>query len=317
MAPLHFKTLFALLAASLLALSLGAVLNPNPSDALAAAPSVFLSDDYAQTQHAFLSAQDGDNDDNEHIHSLASNEDDVSSSSSSHHGSGGPGRIFLIRHAEKRKGGHNGLAEKGKVRAQCLKHVFGHGEYKVDYIIAQAYKPDGRRSRPYETVKPLADHLGLEVDLHCEREQADCVAKRALKAVSQGKNVLVCWQHKALTDIARAFGVRGLRYPAARSDILFQLSHKGKVSAIRSEECSGLDDDFRGWHGSKKMRPEDKLVDDEAWAPGAGEHDHSPVDDEAAEARAEADLEAETLLAAYSLDELTEIFAPVHDSDEE
>ncbi|CAD6892673.1 unnamed protein product [Tilletia controversa] len=299
MTPLHLKPLFGLLAASLLALSLGAVLSPNPASAVAvgAAPSLPLSDGHAQAQHAFLSPPQAED--------------------SSSHTSKRPGRIFLIRHAEKRKGGSNGLAEKGKVRAQCLKHFFGHGEHKVDYIIAQAYKPDGRRSRPYQTVKPLADHLGLKVDLHCEREEADCVAKRALQAVAKGQNVLVCWQHKALTDIARAFGVRGLRYPPARSDILFQLSHKGKVSAIRSEECSGLDDDFRGWHGSKKMSPKDKLIDDEAWAPGAGEHHHTAsYEEEDDGARAEGDHEAESLLAAYELDELSEIFAPVHDQDD-
>lgn len=195
---------------------------------------------------------------------------DSASSSSSHRRR--PGQIFLIRHAEKVRHGGKGLAERGKERAQCLKHVFGHGENKVGYIIAQAYKPDGKRSRPYETVKPLADYLGLDVDLHCEREDGDCVAKRAIHEVQKGHNVLICWQHRALTGVARSLGIHGLRYPAARSDILFQISHRGEVHAIRSEECAGLDDRYRGWHGSKAMRPDEKLVDDEAWAPGAGEH---------------------------------------------
>ncbi|KAK0555183.1 hypothetical protein OC846_001051 [Tilletia horrida] len=224
-----------------------------------------------------------------------------------------PGTIFLIRHAEKRKDGSKGLAPKGKLRAQCLKHVFGRGRYKVDYIMAQAYKPDGKRSRPFKTVEPLANQLGIKVDLHCEREDAKCVAERALNAVSRGHNVLVCWQHKALTDVARALGVRGLRYPPSRSDILFQLSHRGKVHAIRSEECAGLDDDFRGWHGSKRMNPEHKLVDDESWAPGAGEHSETMEAMLGPEEQETADAEAEAFLNELSLDELVEAFTPFSD----
>ena len=34
---------------------------------------------------------------------------------------------------------------------------------------------DGKRKRPYDTVKPLADDLGLEVDISCDREDSDCV----------------------------------------------------------------------------------------------------------------------------------------------
>ncbi|KAK0527834.1 hypothetical protein OC842_004743 [Tilletia horrida] len=326
---------------ALLVLALGlAIAAASASSSRSSSPHAYLADTAGRpaaildsspdlaAQHAFSFSDEDDNDTLEQQQQQQQQQENTPSSPASSSSTHRPGRIILIRHGEKQKGGGKGLAPKGKLRAQCLKHVFGRGEYKVDYIMAQAYKPDGRRSRPYQTVKPLADHLGIHVDLHCEREQADCVARRALAAVDQGKTVLICWQHKALSDIARAFGVHGLRYPPSRSDILFQLSHRGKVSAIRSEECSGLDDDFRGWHGSKKMRPEDKLVDDESWAPGMGEH-HLAARDDAddgavqsvmdSEARAEADREAEVLLANYDLDELADIFAPVHinsDSDD-
>ena len=36
---------------------------------------------------------------------------------------------------------------------------------KPDFIMAQDYKSNGKRIRPYDTVKPLADKMGLAVDL--------------------------------------------------------------------------------------------------------------------------------------------------------
>lgn len=41
--------------------------------------------------------------------------------------------------------------------------------------ILKDYKSDGSRDRPYLTVKPLADDLGLTVDHHCDRDDEDCV----------------------------------------------------------------------------------------------------------------------------------------------
>lgn len=43
--------------------------------------------------------------------------------------------------------------------------VFGASSgYNIGYILAEAYKSDGSRERPYETVEPLAQDLGLTVD---------------------------------------------------------------------------------------------------------------------------------------------------------
>lgn len=55
------------------------------------------------------------------------------------------------------------------------------------------------------TVKPLAKDLGLEVDTSCDRDDADCV-KKAVKKYKGSGNILICWEHAALTDIVQSLG---------------------------------------------------------------------------------------------------------------
>lgn len=57
------------------------------------------------------------------------------------------------------------------------------------------------------TVQPLADDLGLTVDTSCDRDKPKCVAKLVSKYDKHGSgNILICWEHDALTDIAEALG---------------------------------------------------------------------------------------------------------------
>lgn len=125
------------------------------------------------------------------------------------------------------------------------------------YILAQNYFPSGRRIRPYDTVKPLADDLGLKVDHHCERDDARCVRRAIRKASKKGaRRILVCWEHKELSRIAKKLGVHGLgtcrgrhaqlahcctEYPDDRYDVIFDL-YRGKVDDVSSEQCPGLDE---------------------------------------------------------------------------
>lgn len=73
--------------------------------------------------------------------------------------------LTLIRHGEKPSSG-NGLNADGEKRSQCLRQIFGAGSgYNIGKIIAEGYNPDGTRERAYETVAPLAQDLGLTVDV--------------------------------------------------------------------------------------------------------------------------------------------------------
>jgi len=69
-------------------------------------------------------------------------------------------------------------------------------------------KPGGARTRPLMTVQPLATDLGLTVDISCDRDDPDCVEAlvNAWDKSGNGKNVLIAWEHDALTDIVTALG---------------------------------------------------------------------------------------------------------------
>lgn len=177
-----------------------------------------------------------------------------------------PAKIFLIRHGEKVSDDSIGLSKAGKQRAQCIADLFSQNDKKVDAIITQDFKSDGSRIRPYETVKPLADRLGLTIDHHCDRDDDDCAADTVSDAADDGaKTILICWEHDALSDIADQLGIDDLEYPDDRFDIVFQM-YNGEMDAIYSEGCPTLDAQYQGWVGTRK----DNLIDDDSWADGAG-----------------------------------------------
>lgn len=57
------------------------------------------------------------------------------------------------------------------------------------------------------TVQPVANDLGLTVDTSCDRDDSDCVADLVDNYNGSG-NVLICWEHDALTDIAKSLGAK-------------------------------------------------------------------------------------------------------------
>lgn len=66
----------------------------------------------------------------------------------------------------------------------------------------------GKRTRPEMTVQPVANDLGLTVDISCDRDDPDCVKTlvQDYNDGGDGKNILICWEHDALTDIVEALG---------------------------------------------------------------------------------------------------------------
>ena len=64
---------------------------------------------------------------------------------------------------------------------------------------------DGGRDRPWETVRPLSQALGLEVDTSIGRDDVKDAAK-AVKIYDGSGNVLICWEHGELVKIAKALG---------------------------------------------------------------------------------------------------------------
>ena len=71
--------------------------------------------------------------------------------------------------------------------------------------MAQTPQKSGKQQRPYDTVKPLAESLKRTVDTSCQRDDSACVANVVGNYKGPG-NILICWEHKALTNITAALG---------------------------------------------------------------------------------------------------------------
>ncbi|GFF48321.1 hypothetical protein IFM58399_08271 [Aspergillus lentulus] len=151
--------------------------------------------------------------------------------------------VYLIRHGEKPSDGGNGLSAQGLERAQCLRNILGSASsYNIGYIMAQTPKSDGKRARPYETVEPLAEDLGLTVDTSCDRDDPKCV-RDAVEGYTGSGNILICWEHDALTDIVDKLGDDDApSYPDDRFDLIWTDPYPySAITAETSEQCPGLD----------------------------------------------------------------------------
>ena len=54
-------------------------------------------------------------------------------------------------------------------------------------------------------MEPLAEELGLTVDTSCSKTDYKCL-KDAVKDYSGSGNILICWEHDALTNIVEELG---------------------------------------------------------------------------------------------------------------
>lgn len=113
--------------------------------------------------------------------------------------------VILVRHAEKIIDPNNpdvDLSPAGQVRAQELVRMFG--DAGITAIYATQYK------RTQETVKPLADKLGLPVNVVNSKNTADLLVK--IRAENSGQTVFVAGHNNTVPEIIHALG--GPQYPA-------------------------------------------------------------------------------------------------------
>lgn len=56
----------------------------------------------------------------------------------------------------------------------------------------------------------MAADLGLAVDTSCDRDDPGCVKDAVAKfnKSGSGQNILICWEHDALTDIVAKLGMK-------------------------------------------------------------------------------------------------------------
>ncbi|KAG0274713.1 hypothetical protein BGZ96_004134, partial [Linnemannia gamsii] len=149
--------------------------------------------------------------------------------------------VYLIRHGEKPSDDSVGLSATGVQRSQCLRTVFGNSsQYNIGYIMAQQYDSAGNQARPYLTVQPLAADLGLTIDHSCARDDSSCV-KNAVSNYKGSGNILICWQHTALSNIAKALNDNNaLSYRNKLYDEIGTDVYPYNTITLSDENCSGL-----------------------------------------------------------------------------
>src|SRR2546423_3293569 len=112
--------------------------------------------------------------------------------------------VIVIRHAEKIIDPNNpdvDLSPAGQARAQELARIFG--DAGVNAIYATQYK------RTQETVKPLADKLGLRVNIINSKNTNDLLAQ--IRAQNSGQTVFIAGHNNSVPEIIAALG--GPKYP--------------------------------------------------------------------------------------------------------
>ena len=113
--------------------------------------------------------------------------------------------VILVRHAEKIIDPNNpdpDLSPAGQARAQEIGRIFG--DAGINAIYATQYK------RTQQTVKPLADKLGLPVNQVNSKSTADLLAQ--IRSQNSGQVIFIAGHNNTVPEIIAALG--GPTFPA-------------------------------------------------------------------------------------------------------
>jgi hypothetical protein len=151
-----------------------------------------------------------------------------------------PAQVLIIRHAEKPDSGDN-LSPQGVARAKAYVEYFQTNPAVLQYgtpvaiYAMQASSSDGGQDsdlslRPVETVTPLAQALGLQVQSQFQKDDVQGLVNDILSnADYDGKMVLICWEHKVIQTIAVQFGVTPTpdAWPGSVFDQVWEIDFSG------------------------------------------------------------------------------------------
>jgi hypothetical protein len=157
-------------------------------------------------------------------------------------------KIMIIRHAEKpagkvagvseagARGGHH-LSVRGWQRAGALTCLFApaHGPLQDELLAKPAFifasaaatdpEPgDSKSRRSEETVAPLAQVIGVHINLNFSKGQEVALAKAAMACDGP---VLIAWRHEGIPLIANAIlgtEIAPRNWPKERFDVVFVLT---------------------------------------------------------------------------------------------
>lgn len=155
----------------------------------------------------------------------------------------GDGTVYMIRHGEKQSRSSSNSAfrshlrsplslpvdlihehrvrdrdskgcesSKGMERAHALHDIFKDKFHLPDYIYAYHYSHECQRTT--QTITPLAESLGLEVDVMAHADDSAGAVKEFISRLSSADNIVACWEHNHILKVAESFGVPSHKIPS-------------------------------------------------------------------------------------------------------
>jgi hypothetical protein len=128
--------------------------------------------------------------------------------------------VLMIRHGEKPDSG-KGLAVAGQERAQAyiiyfqtysLQPSSNSSPIKLSYLFAAANSSSS--DRPKLTIEPLSPAIKVPIDDKHKDTDYKKVADDILQNSKYDKsNILICWHHEQILDLAAALGVDATKSP--------------------------------------------------------------------------------------------------------
>jgi hypothetical protein len=150
-----------------------------------------------------------------------------------------PAQIILIRHADEPDDPSDPhLSRAGVKRAEQLVPFITTDPVMTRFglpvaVFATQTTKHGNGQRTQETVAPLANRLNLPVQTPFLSEDYAALAKAILdNSAYAGKNVLICWNHEEIPQLARVLGVNPQppKWKGSVYDLVFVISyHDGRA----------------------------------------------------------------------------------------
>jgi phosphohistidine phosphatase SixA len=134
-----------------------------------------------------------------------------------------PVRILVMRHAEKPRDPMDPhLSDVGRARADRLADyiptVFG----TPDFLFATALSTHS--ARPVETITPLSQRIGVQIDAtFADQDYSALAAEILLQSRFTGKLLLVCWHHGNIPSFLLALGAKAGEFPDPWDPHVFNL----------------------------------------------------------------------------------------------
>ena len=134
-----------------------------------------------------------------------------------------PKFVLVMRHAEKPQDPHDpNLAPAGYARAESLATYIPTALGSPDHILASSISKNS--ARPYETVIPLAKHIGKPIDATIADQDYGVLASDLLsEATYANGQVVVCWHHGNIPSLVGKLGAEPGTYPDPWDPTVFNL----------------------------------------------------------------------------------------------